>query len=161
MKTFVLFAVTLFFLVAVVSYADHSVGNVDAEEAFDAGDYQAAIHIWKEEAEKGELIAMEMLGGVYASGKVVARDYAESAKWHRLAAEKGSASSQYALGLLYYEGQGVERSLPAAYAWWLVSGASGNAGAVKGLREIEGKMSKEELEQAKQLVFELLQKLSR
>ncbi|MDG5469184.1 tetratricopeptide repeat protein [Deltaproteobacteria bacterium IMCC39524] len=143
-----------------MAYAEHSDGYVKAEKAFNAGDYQTAIQFWSEEAENGEVSAMEILGSLYAYGKSDIQDYARAAKWLKMAAKKGSANSQYSLGKLYYAGLGVEKSFVHSYAWWLVSSAEGNTGAKKMLKEIKGQLTPEDIELAKQLVFEILQDLS-
>ena len=151
---------SLFTMFVTASLADHSHEYTKATEAYNAGDYQTALHLWGEEAEKGSQGAQEMLGAIYASGKGVKQDYVEAAKWYLMSAKKGSTSSQYSLGLMYYEGWGVDKSLEHAYAWWLVSSAGGNEGAKKKLSKVLNEMTSDQIEKTKQLAFEILQKLA-
>lgn len=157
-KLLVLFS--LFTLLATASLADHSHDYTKATEAYNAGDYQTALHLWGEEAEKGSQEAQERLAAIYASGKGVKQNYVEAARWYLLAAKKGSTSSQYSLGEMYYEGRGVHKSLENAYAWWLISSAGGHVGAKKKQRQILNEMTPDQIEKTKQLAFGILQKLA-
>jgi TPR repeat protein len=84
-------------LTVATASADHSHGFQKASDAYSAGDYATAVHLWGEEAKRGEVEAQEMLGAMYAAGKGVKQDYAEALKWYRVAAEAGRVSAQYAL----------------------------------------------------------------
>ncbi len=150
----------LIVMVSSVASADHSHGYKKANDAFNAGDYQTAIHLWSEEAANGEITAQEMLGAIYASGKGVKLNYTEAANWYQMAAKKGSASSQYNLGYMYYEGKGVDKSLTHAYAWLLIAAANGNTGAKVRKQVIFNEMSPEQVEDAKQLIFDFLNIIS-
>lgn len=158
-KILVLFS--LFTILATVSLADHSPEYIKATKAYNSGDYQTALHLWGEEAEKGSLDAQEMLGAIHAKGKGTKQDYVEAARWYLKAAEQGSSSSQYSLGSMYYEGTGVKKSLERAYAWWLISAASGNIGAKEKQGKVLNEMSPDQLERTKLLTFEILQKIAR
>ena len=163
MKTlkYILIALLLLTVQTPSLYADHSHGYAKAQDAYLSGDYQTAIHLWKEEAEKGELSAYEMLGSVYSSGKGVNQDYEEAAKWYQLAAYKGSTNAQYNIGKMYYEGLGLVRSLPDAYAWMLLSAAKGNVGAKKMLDIVFKQMTSSNIEKSQKVVFEIMQQLSK
>ena len=143
-----------------LSMADHSHDYAEATKAYNAGDYQKALHLWTDEAEKGNLDAQEMLGAMYASGKGTQKDNVVAAKWYRMAAEQGQTSAQYRLGAIYYEGLGVQKSLEHAYAWWLVSAANGNKGAKDKQRIVLNEMAPEQIETSKQIVVEILQRLA-
>lgn len=144
-----------------LSMADHSHYYAEATKAYNAGDYQTALHLWTEEAENGDSDAQEMLGAMYATGKGTQKDNVAAAKWYRMAAEQGKTSAQYSLGTVYYEGLGVQKSLEHAYAWWLVSAANGNKGAKNKQRIVLEEMTPEQIEKSEKLVFEILQKLAK
>ena len=152
---------SLFSLFATASLADHSHEYIKATEAYNAGDYQTALHLWGEEAKRGSQDAQEMLGAIHATGKGTKQDYVEAARWYLKAAEQGSGNSQYSLGGMYYEGRGVKKSLERAYAWWLVSAAGGNEGAKVKQSMVLNEMTPDQIEKTKQLAFEILQKLAR
>lgn len=138
------------------AFADHSHDYQRATEAYAAGDYKTAFHLWGEEAESGAAEAQEMLGAMYAAGKGTPQDYVAAVKWYRLAAEKGQVSAQYALGNFYAEGQGVAQSKEYAYAWWLIAASNDNKMARKRWSTIKEEMSPEEIERAHRKVVEIL-----
>jgi TPR repeat protein len=140
--------------------ADHSHVEAEAAKAYDAGDYQTALHIWGEEAAKGNPKAQESLGYMHAAGKGTPQDYRESVRWYRMAAEQGSTSALHSLGKIYYEGLGVQKSVENAYAYFLVSGANGNRAAKEKQRMVLKEMSPEQIEKAMRITFDLLQKIS-
>ncbi len=143
-----------------VSLADHSHEETQASKAYDAGDYQTALHLWGEEAEKGNSTAQVILGAMYATGKGTPQDYKESVKWYRMAVEQGSTGAQYSLGEIYFEGVGVQKSLENAYALFLVAGANGNQAAKNKQRMILKEMTPYEINKAMKITFELLQKIA-
>jgi TPR repeat protein len=151
----------LIVLLSSVSFADHSDGYNKAIEAFNAGDYQTALHLWSEAAATGEMSAQEMLGAMYATGKGVKIDLAEAAKWYQMAAVQGSSTAQFSLGRLYFEGKGIEKSTERAYAWWLISAANGNTGARSKIKAVFNKMPPEQIERAKQFTFDFLHSITK
>lgn len=84
--------------------------NAKGIEAYEAGDYAAALQEFRPLAEAGNSTAQFNLGWMYESGEGAPQDYEEAAKWYRKAAEQGNASAQYRLGWMYYTGQGVPKT---------------------------------------------------
>src|SRR5581483_662160 len=82
----------------------------DAGSAYQKGDYATALKLWRELAEKGDVLAQIRVGALYADGEGVTRDYAEAVNWFRRAAEQGNARAQFNLATLYDNGQGVPQS---------------------------------------------------
>ena len=62
-------------------------------EAYNAGNYEAALEEWRPLAEQGDAGAQYNLGFMYSNGEGVPQDYAEAAKWYRMAADPGAARS--------------------------------------------------------------------
>jgi TPR repeat protein len=145
---------------AVIACADHSHDYQRASDAYNAGDFKTAFHLWREEAEKGDVEAKEMVGAMYAAGEGVSQDYEESAKWYRMAAEEGHVSAQYVLGNYYSQGRGVAKSKEEAYAWWLVAAANGSKTAKEKFHAISKEMSDEELQRAHLLVVNIMKVLA-
>ena len=92
-------------------------------DAYEAGDYETALKIYRAAAEQGDIMAQFTLGGLYTSpGKFrrhgVTQDYKEAAKWFRLAAEQGEDIAQFMLGQIYENGKGVTKNLVIAHMWF-------------------------------------------
>lgn len=73
-------------------------------DAYNAGDYQAALTEWRPLADQGHSSAQLNLGVMYDNGEGVPQDDSEAAKWFRLAADQGDADAQYNLGIMYDNG---------------------------------------------------------
>ena len=96
-------------------------------DAYDAGDYQAALTEWRPLAEQGNALAQTNLGWMYENGNGVPQDYAEAVKWYRLAVEQGDAMAQNNLGWMYENGNGVLQSNVMAHMWYNIASANGSS----------------------------------
>ena len=67
-------------------------------EAYNRGDFAAALQEWRPLAEQGDAVAQYNLGLIYADGEGVLKDDAEAVKWFRKAAEQGVALAQHNVG---------------------------------------------------------------
>jgi len=112
-------ALALFILVIATSSA--SAGIRDAVEAYDKGDFAAALAACKSAAEQGDANCQNFVGALYARGKGVPRDEATAAKWFRRAADQGDAYGEFNLGSAYEHGHGVPRSDTEAAKWYLAA----------------------------------------
>jgi hypothetical protein len=101
--------------------------------AYDAGDYDKALHIWKPLAEKGDVRAQRGMGKMYEKGRGVDRDFATALKWYRPAAEKGDAESQYRLSVGYGYGMGIEKDEAKAMEWLRKAAENGQKRAQRSL----------------------------
>src|SRR5712691_13359822 len=97
--------------------------------AFNAGDYETALQVWRPLAEKNEPRSQAGIGFMYHRGMGVGADDREAAKWLLRAAERGQAEGQLMLGILFYYGRGVPQSHVQAYAWCELAETNGNADA--------------------------------
>ena len=102
----------------------------DGQAAFDQGDYDTALKLWRPLAEQGVARAQNNLGVMYENGKGVPVNSTEALKWYRLAAEQGYAGAQNNLGLIYAIGRLVPRDPVRAYMWFSLAaaGLSGDVG---------------------------------
>ena len=98
-------------------------------DAYDRGDFQAALKEWHPLAEQGDALAQSELGSMYDHGEGVLQDYAEAVRWYRLAAEQGHANAQKNLGNMYDTGEGVPEDDTEAARWWRLAADQGNADA--------------------------------
>src|SRR5689334_6799617 len=69
-------------------------------EAYNRGDFGAALKEWRPVAEAGDANAQYNIGMLYARGQGVPQDYRQAAEWYRKAAEQGVAAAQYNLGVM-------------------------------------------------------------
>ncbi|MFL6746693.1 MAG: SPOR domain-containing protein [Sphingomicrobium sp.] len=72
-------------------------------EAWQRGDHAAAVAIWRNLADKGNVDAAFDLGQAYRLGKGVPADSAQAKRWLEFAATKGHVDAQVSLGLLLFD----------------------------------------------------------
>lgn len=75
----------------------------DGIEAWQKGDTEAAVAIWKPLAEKGDADAAFNLGQAYRLGRGAPLDLARAQGWFERAARKGHVDAQATLGLLLFQ----------------------------------------------------------
>jgi hypothetical protein len=139
----------------------------------DAGDMAA---IYREAAERGDLVAQTKLGLLYREGAGVAEDDVRAAEWLHKAAEQGEPEAQAALGTMYDVGEGVAKDLEKAAEWYLRAAENGHPGAQFSLGSmyVNGQggprdiyrglmwlnLSREEMHSSRYLIFRLEGELS-
>jgi hypothetical protein len=79
-------------------------------EAYEAGDYAAALREFRPLAEQGHAHSQFVLGLMYAEGKGVAQDDAQAVAWYRKAAEQGHTVAQNNLAISLLDGIGTEKN---------------------------------------------------
>ena len=131
-------AIVALSLMPAVSFADNFEAGV---EAYQKGDYQTALKIYKSLADKGDADAQYNLGLMYDDGDGVKQNYNEAVKYYSLAAEQGDSHAQYNLGVLYYAGQGVLQNYTEAVKYLRLAAKQGTAPAQYnlGVMYLEGK----------------------
>ena len=102
-------------------------------EAYEHGDYAAALREWRPLAEQGDTDAQFLLGAMYDEGKGVSKDDEEAVKWFRKAADQGDADAQFNLGNMHYDGRGVRRNHAEAVRWYRKAAEQGHASAQNNL----------------------------
>ena len=88
------------------------------QAAYELGDYEQTVQLWRPLAEAGDVRAQFGLGTLYFEGHGVTSDLEQSARWFRKVAEQGFAPAQFNLGNAYKHGRGVARDDRLASAWW-------------------------------------------
>ncbi|MEM7407931.1 MAG: SEL1-like repeat protein [Pseudomonadota bacterium] len=94
--------------------------------AYERGDFDAALKIWRRAAKSGHPGAQHNLAVMYDHGRGVPVDDAKAVHWYTRAANSGHAPSQYTLGLLHSRGQGVEKSMREAVKWYTKAADQGH-----------------------------------
>jgi len=107
-------------------------------------DYSAAQKWLTQSANQNNPFAAYLLGGV-----MLERDYAKAPQWFRIAAEQGLPQGQYRYARALKEGRGVGQDRLAAYAWFLVALEAGYGTAQNDLGELDGILSRDQIDQAK------------
>jgi hypothetical protein len=97
----------------------------DGVSAFERGDYDAALRIWRPLAEHDPRAALN-LGVMYAEGLGVQKDAIEALRWLGPAALVGEPNAQMHLGIMFTEGIGGRRpNYEAAAAWYRAAAEQG------------------------------------
>ena len=123
-------------------------------EAYQQGDYAAALADLELLARQGDPRAQFALGMMSDNGEGVIQDHGQAFRWFRKAAEQGHAQAQRQLGRLYFHGLGVEKNLGQAYSWFNLAAAQGDDRSGLGrssLRMTAREMSTAELKAAQDL----------
>lgn len=97
--------------------------------AFQHGEYELAMEVWRPLAENEDAKSQAALGFMFDRGLGIAADAQAAARWYLKAAEHGQAEGQAMLGRLYLRGKGVPQSPVVAYAWCELALDRGGNGA--------------------------------
>ena len=95
-------------------------------EAYELGNYKAALAEWTVQAEQGIAQAQYSLGYLYGNGEGVPENDKTAVKWLTQAAKQGHAKAQTDLGYMYEYGIGVLTDSKRAYMWYNIGNANGN-----------------------------------
>ena len=102
-----------------------------ALQAYERGDYAAALSVWQEQAKNGSADAQYNIGILYDLGQGVGQDKAKAARWYRQAAIRGLAAAQFNLALMLMIGEGVDRAPIRAHVLFDLASDSDPAAAGK------------------------------
>lgn len=116
---------TLTICITTSSYA----GIDEGVDAYQRGDYAAALQEFTALAKQDNAKAELQLGYMYELGRGVVENSNVAITWFRKAANHGSEVAQFKLGKAYLNGQGVAQDYEQAYKWILKSAESGFSGA--------------------------------
>ncbi len=86
-------------------------------KAYERGDYETALRIFRQFADQGNTDAQFNLGIMYDNGRGVTQDHGEALRWYRIAADQGNAGAQHNLSTMYYSGRGVTQDYGEALRW--------------------------------------------
>lgn len=89
--------------------------------------YQKALELYYESAEKGNAYSQLQLGRMFLLGLGVERDYQAALEWYQKSAGQGNAEAQAYLGQMAEQGLGMERDIGKALDLYKKSAAQGNA----------------------------------
>ena len=113
----------------ILSSISWSADAAKGQEAYNSGDYQAALTEWQPLAEEGHADGQFGMGLLYANGFGVPLDDDQALKWYRLAADQGHAQGQCNLAVMHANGWGVPQSDEEAFKWYSLAAEQGVAEA--------------------------------
>lgn len=119
-----------FFLLA---SAGVQAGLQEGIDAYEKGDYPAALKEFKPLADSGNASAQSAIGFMYAKGQGAPQDHKAAMAWYLKAANQGAADAQAFLGAMYNEGQGVPQDYKKAAMWYRKAAEQGVADAQSNL----------------------------
>ncbi len=108
-------------------------------EAYQAGQYSAALQLWTPLADAGDVEAQLNIGFMYDAGQGVPTDPSSAVDWYRKSAERGYAAAQYNLGLMYADGRGVTQDQEQAHYWLAAAAGQGLQEARTMLPDADGR----------------------
>ena len=123
-----------------------------ARTAHERGDYAEEVALIRPLAEKGFAFAQFNMGVLYDNGQGLPQDDAQAMVWYRKAAEQGLPQAQVNLGIMYEQGEGVPADKVEAYFWYALADSQGDGQAPQAKRDIAGKMSPAQIEEAERRV---------
>lgn len=129
-----------------------AIGDGPAVKKLDLAGLQTA-------AGQGDPAAQVELGLRYTDGTGVPQDYARAAEWFRQAAMQGNAEGQLELGVMYVNGEGMAENPREGYAWYSLAAAQGNPIAKNYLSDLDGSLSAQDRQRARQRATELQQQI--
>jgi len=90
----------------------------EALVAYQAGAFDTAVALWKDEAQQGTSDAQYALGLVLLKGQGVRSNPKQSLQWFGIAAKAGNTTAMFNLGGMYWEGIGTTADPTMAVYWW-------------------------------------------
>ena len=123
-------------------------------KAYQSGDFKKAAEIFLPAAKEGNAEAQANIAFMYYCGMNFEKDHKKAAEWYEKSAQKNYMNAQFSLGTMYENGEGVERDLVKAYFWYSLAEKQGDKDAKRLRRELEFRISSQDLKKAKKLVKE-------
>lgn len=124
--------------------------------AFEQGNYQEALTIFKSLADGGNTNMQVLVGNMYDYGQGVPQDDVQALQWYLMAASKGNSKGQYQAANLYFNSPNVPKNTIEAYRWASLA-AKGPAGdrttiwAQQMISVLTANMTDDEIDDAKSL----------
>jgi localization factor PodJL len=118
-------------------------------EAYDGGDYAAALAAWRRAAARGDTDAMTAIADLNLRGHGVPLDAVAAVAWYRRAAARGDAVAQLNLGDLLSRGIGAPRDAVAAHMWLALAAAQGRQWAADARDRLAATMTTDEITAAR------------
>jgi len=138
--------------------AQYELGNNYLVGAGVQKDRAAAAKWYQHAADQNHAKAQSALGMMYSLGAGVPKDNNVALKWWVMAAEQHDADAQDQIGFAYLLGDGVPKNHVQAYMWFNLAAMNGDKHAVKDRESVSKFMIEEQLQEAKKLSDEWMEK---
>ena len=148
--------------------AQYNLGTMYAEGIGVEEDDKAAVGWYLKAAELNHPRAQYEVGLEYGVGHEVEEDNKEEVKWYCKAAEQNVPQAQFSLGSAYFFGDGVEKDVVRGYAWQTIAVGGDYATPMddavaeldfKWWKTHHSRMTKEQIDEAKELAKEMIAKI--
>jgi TPR repeat protein len=106
---------------------------VQGTQLYRAKDYSAAVPVFLEAAQLGNVRAQLQVGWHYEFGKGVPRNPSEALRWYLAAARQGNPIAQCNAGTMYENGAGVGENWMEAAHWFAASAKQNDVGGLYNL----------------------------
>ena len=126
--------------------------------AYKGGDYAGAMRLWKPLAERGDARVQFIIGNLYYKGQGTNQSDKLAFKWFKRAAEQGNVRAQNNLGTMYMRGLGTRQNYTRAFIWLNIAASKKDETVAKNLKVMVREMEPGELEKAKSLSLECVEK---
>jgi hypothetical protein len=136
-------------------------GYQKGRDAHKREDFATALRDWKLATEQGNKEAQISLGLMYFRGQGVPRDRTVAFKWIKKSAEQGFYLAQGFLGSMYENGGGTESDKVYAHMWYSISVLNGNKSKKEDIEYLGRRMTRLQIEIAKDLARECIEKTIR
>ena len=149
----------LLFVASEIAWAQ----SADVQRAIDAyneGDYAAAMAVWEPLANQGNRDAQFAMGVLYYEGHGVNKNLDEALAWFRKAADSEHPTAMFNLGVAYWEGRGLSQNYAQAVDWWERAAESGDVASQYnlGLAYYRGRGAQKDLDQARNWLTQAAEK---
>ena len=103
-------------------------------------------------------MVQNLLGLTHMGSEAVQPDYEQAALWFAKSAEQGNPDGQHNIGYCFMNAHGVPLSYVQAYKWFELAAQSGDEDSKARLRELDNKLSQDQIAEARKLAEEWLEK---
>lgn len=128
--------ILLILLLSVIITSTSQADLKSADLAYSRGEYEKALKLYLEEAEKGNPNAQFTLGLMYQFGRGTEVNYKEDFRWQKAAADQDFPRSHYQVGLSYLFGRGVKADIHKAIKHFDAGQKLGHANSAARLAQI-------------------------
>ncbi|MDE0306344.1 MAG: tetratricopeptide repeat protein [Albidovulum sp.] len=105
----------------------------DGGFAYQQGDTESALSVWRSMADKGDRDAQFNLGIIYAQGLGIDQDRTRAIDWFRLAAEQGDPIAAFNLGVIFSEKESAHLDYSLAVSFYELAAAKKHPEAMEDL----------------------------
>lgn len=113
------------------------------------------------QAELGHANAQYIMGNYWYEGELVEQDFQQAMHWYEQASLQGHAGAQYRLGMMFAAGEGVAVNRSQAYIILKMSAINGSDLAFDASDRLDALMSKEERQQANDVLSHIFRRYLR